>query len=200
MPTVRQALRQSAPYGRTLEIACGTGLWTGTLAEGAESLMAIDSVAETLVINREKNPDAGIDFQVANAFQLRSENAFDFIFFGFWLSHVPASRFESFWSSLARSLRPKGRIFFVDSLKAQRSTANDHHELDDSGVVTRQLNSGEKFRIVKRFYQPEPLLAQLTELGWTGSIEASGEFFLYGCLERPGTSKAKPRFTGGRQD
>ena len=109
-------------------------------------------------------------------------NTSDHIFFGFWLSHVSASRFESFSQSLAHCLRPSGRVLFVDSLKAQRSTANDHRVLDDSGVVTRQVNSGDEFRIVKNFNQPEPLLSRLADLDWTGSIEASGEFFLYGCL------------------
>lgn len=39
----RSALRVAQPRGRVLELAAGTGQWTGLLAERADELTAIDS-------------------------------------------------------------------------------------------------------------------------------------------------------------
>lgn len=184
LETIRAFISSSAPLGDTLEIACGTGLWTGYLAALADSLTALDSAEETIALNRQKNSASRIDYVVADAFDWEPANRFDTVFFGFWLSHVPKSHFERFWTKIGKALKPQGKVIFADSLKTQRSTANDHHPLDDSGVVERRLNSGETFRIVKRFYEPHQLLAALQGLGWDGEIHSTEEFFLYGSVQR----------------
>ncbi|MEM8953198.1 MAG: hypothetical protein AAGD22_03515 [Verrucomicrobiota bacterium] len=115
-----------------------------------------------------------------------ADRSFRHCFFGFWLSHVPGSHFERYWAKIGKALKPDGKVIFVDSLKAQRSTALDHKALDDTVVVERRVNSGEAFRIVKRFYEPRQLLVRLGEMGWTGEIHSSGEFFFYGCVEGRG--------------
>jgi 2-polyprenyl-3-methyl-5-hydroxy-6-metoxy-1,4-benzoquinol methylase len=181
---VRQKLTSFAPFGDTLEIACGTGQWTQTLAEASETLTAVDSVAETIELNRRKNPDANITYTIADIFEWEPKDQYDIIFFGFWLSHVPHSHFDNFWETVRKALKPDGKVFFVDSLKTQTSTAKDHHELDDSGVVERRLNSGNTFKIVKRFYQPEQLQNTLSAMGWTGEVQATEEFFLFGNVYR----------------
>lgn len=183
---IRKFLEGLAPLGDAFEIACGTGLWTHHLAKLSDSLTALDSVEETIALNREKNEKAQIQYLVADAFDWEPESKYDTVFFGFWLSHVPEDRFESFWATIHRALKPNGTVVFVDSLKAQRSTANDHHPLDDTGVVRRRLNSGESYRIVKRFYEPGQLLSRLETMGWAGEIRSTDEFFLYGKVERSG--------------
>jgi hypothetical protein len=107
---------------------------------------------------------------------------FDAVFFAFWLSHVPASRFERFWETVRSAVKPDGQVFLVDSLLEPISTAKDHHPIDDSGVVRRKLNDGREFDIVKVFYEPAQLERQLAELGWSGWVRSSGKFFLYGCI------------------
>lgn len=189
LDTVRRQLAEIAPLGSTLEIACGTGLWTSLLVELSDSLVALDSVEETIDLNRKKNSNAEIDYIVVNVFEFDPQVQYNTIFFGFWLSHVPSSHFERFWSTVEKALKPNGRVIFVDSLKAQRSTANDHHMLDDSGVVERRLNSGDTFRIVKRFYEPEQLLETLGRIGWTGEISSTEEFFLFGNVHRTNQGK-----------
>ena len=183
LDVVRQWLNSFAPLGTTLEIACGTGLWTGILAETSSSLMAIDSSPETMKLNRRKHPDPGINFAVANVFEWEPRKSYDTIFFGFWLSHVPQGCFETFWKKVEDALRPDAKVLFVDSLKAPRSIANDHAAPDDSGVVERRLNSGETFRIVKRFDDPAQLERRLSLLGWEGSVCTTEEFFLYGNFQ-----------------
>lgn len=182
LDVIRCHLSSQAPLGTVLEIAAGTGLWTHHLAALAERLTAIDSSNETLCLNRQKQGSSTVQFQKADIFQWDPPERFDSIFFGFWLSHVPETHFQPFWEIVRRALKPQGRVFFVDSLKTQRSTALDHQPLDDSGIVERRLNHGETFHIVKRFFDPEALMARLENLGWSGEIHTTPEFFYYGSL------------------
>ncbi len=181
---VRTALDGMNPLGRVLELACGTGLWTGELAKGATTVTAVDAVPETIEINRAKTTNQCVEYQVVDIFDWKPREKYDLIFFGFWLSHVPPDFFESFWELVGSSLNPNGRVFFVDSLLTQLSAACDHPTLDHSGTVERKLNDGRQFRIVKRFYDLDNLEKRLEDLGWSGSIKKTGEFFFYGAMIR----------------
>jgi demethylmenaquinone methyltransferase/2-methoxy-6-polyprenyl-1,4-benzoquinol methylase len=39
-----------------------------------------------------------VEYVVADIFAWRPAGAFDFVLFAFWMSHVPPSRFEEFWT------------------------------------------------------------------------------------------------------
>jgi demethylmenaquinone methyltransferase/2-methoxy-6-polyprenyl-1,4-benzoquinol methylase len=78
---------------------------------------------------------------------------------------------------------PGGRVFWVDSLLDQASTATDHGPLDGSGVATRRLNDGREFQVVKMFYEPKDLEQRLGQLGFHGWVRPSGTFFHYGCVQ-----------------
>ena len=170
--TVRSALKQAEPLGECLELACGTGLWTAQLADGATSLTAIDAVLETIEINRAKLNNKSIKYEIANLFEWRPAKTYDFIFFGFWLSHIPPDRFDRFWKMVKMALKPDGR----------ESTARDHAPVSNSGIVERKLNNGQTYDIVKIFYKPDQLNQQLQALGWTGTIQKTGQFFYYGKM------------------
>jgi demethylmenaquinone methyltransferase/2-methoxy-6-polyprenyl-1,4-benzoquinol methylase len=180
---VEAALAQGLPPGDVLELACGTGLWTRRLAESHDHVMAIDVSPEAIAINRERIKSDRVTYQVADLFDwVPPTQAFDAVFFGFWLSHVPSARFGAFWSMVKAALKPKGVVFFVDSLFEQSSAALDHQPIDRSGVVRRTLNDGREFRVIKVFYEPADLERRLTGLGWTGTVRSSGRFFLYGSM------------------
>jgi demethylmenaquinone methyltransferase/2-methoxy-6-polyprenyl-1,4-benzoquinol methylase len=179
---VRSALVQALPRGNVLELACGTGLWTRELSEHHSAVVAVDASPETIAINRTRVQSAAVDYIVADLFAWAPPvAAFDAVFFGFWLSHVPPGRFDAFWTSVRRALKPAGRVFFVDSQLEPTSTARDH-AVDDSGVVRRRLNDGREFDIVKVFYDPARLEQRLVEQGWQGWVRSTGKFFLYGSL------------------
>lgn len=173
--------------GEAAELAAGTGLWTRWLAAVSSSVLAVDASAEVLTVNRARVRSEKVSFEVADLFAWEPRRDFDTVFFSFWLSHVPPERFEQFWDLVARALRPGGRAVFIDSLYTQTSTATDHQlEGPDSAGVTRRLDDGREFRIVKVFYEPASLAERLRDLGWDSDVKATGEFFLQGVARRRG--------------
>lgn len=171
------------PGASALELAAGTGLWTQRLAGRFTPLIAVDASPETLAINRERLGPAAeqVEYHVADIFDWRPERRYDVVFFSFWLSHVPPERFAAFWAMVRECLAPGGRVFLLDSRYTPTSTARDHQlEGADATRVTRRLNSGREFQVVKVFYTPERLSAELAALGWRADLHATPTYFLYG--------------------
>jgi SAM-dependent methyltransferase len=178
---VAQALEAFAPSGDVLELASGTGLWTQRLVATAQTLTAVDSSPEVHAVNQERLGGAPVRYEVADLFRWQPDRQYDTIFFSFWLSHVPPERLESFWSMVRAALAPGGCVFFVDALYEETSTAKNHQlEGPDAHAVTRRLNDGQEYRIVKVFYRPETLTEQLTAWGWQVRIERTPTYFYYG--------------------
>jgi demethylmenaquinone methyltransferase/2-methoxy-6-polyprenyl-1,4-benzoquinol methylase len=181
---VQAALGQADPKGKILELACGTGLWTQQLLRFSDELTAVDASPEMITLCRERVGSDTVEFICADLFEWQPDTTYDFVFFGFWLSHVPADRFRAFWEIVAKTLKPGGRVFFVDSLFTEASTATDHKRIDQSGTVERKLNDGRTFEIVKMFHEPSALREQLVQLGWEGTVLATPQFFLHGHVWR----------------
>jgi demethylmenaquinone methyltransferase/2-methoxy-6-polyprenyl-1,4-benzoquinol methylase len=180
--SLRRALDRFQATGEVLELACGTGIWTEPLARRGARVTAVDASAEMIEINRARVGAGGVEYVQADLFEWTPPGrAFDVCFFGFWLSHVPETRFESFWETVRTALRPAGRVFFLDSDRTDRSTATDHVlPAADQETMVRRLNDGRQFRIVKRFYAPDRLRRRLAEVGWDVDVRSTGEFFIYG--------------------
>ena len=180
---VEASLRDAQPRGRVLELACGTGLWTRRLVELAEEVTAIDASPEVIRLNRERVGSPRVHYVEADIFGWHANEPYDFVFFGFWLSHVPPDRFDGFWSEVRAALKPGGCVFFVDNANDARIAARDHRLPEaESFVMDRKLNDGRRFRVVKVFHEPAALEARLDSLGWRGYVRSAGEFFVYGCV------------------
>jgi demethylmenaquinone methyltransferase/2-methoxy-6-polyprenyl-1,4-benzoquinol methylase len=177
---VEAALRDARPSGAILELACGTGLWTRHLVGGATRLTAVDASPEVIALNRERIGSPKMEYVVADLFAWAPPAVYDFVFFGFWLSHVPATRFDGFWQFVRAALRPGGQAFFVDSAIHQDGTAKDQ-SVDHGGIVRRRLNNGREFDIVKVFYEPGDLRARLGDT-WRGYVRGTTKYFIYGCV------------------
>jgi demethylmenaquinone methyltransferase/2-methoxy-6-polyprenyl-1,4-benzoquinol methylase len=177
---VEAALRAAGPHGRVLELACGTGLWTRRLAEQASEVTALDAAPEVLERNRERVASEKVRYVQADLFRWQPRDVYDFVFFGFWLSHVPPDRFDSFWATVRAALAPGGRVFFVDNTRGPETLAHDHRVPDAGFVIDRRLNDGRRFRVIKVYYEPAELERRLAALGWAGQVRSSGEFFVYG--------------------
>lgn len=173
------------PSPAALELACGTGLWTEHIVTAAASVTAVDASPEVIELNRERLRDSGradrVEYEVADLFGWRPKRRYDFVFFGFWLSHVPPQRFDAFWQLLDDALEPGGRVFFVDNLRSSTSGTRDQApQAPDSLRVQRQLNDGRHFDIVKVFYEPRNLEARLASKGWRISVRATPSYFIHG--------------------
>ena len=175
------AIAQFKPNGNVLELACGTGLFTQRLAPHAETLTAVDAAPRVLQLNSERVRAPAIRYIRENLFTWRPERVYDVVFFSFWLSHVPPEKFDAFFELVDAALAPAGRVFFIDSLYSAYSTARDH-ELEGPAATTisRRLNDGREFRIVKVFYDPAELSKSLADRGWRISIATTSQFFFYG--------------------
>ena len=170
------ALHDFRPGGRVLELACGPGGWTKLLLEYADSITAIDASPEMLALAADQvEHDPRVRFVEADLFDWRPDGGYDVVFFGFWLSHVPLERFESFWSTVAEALAPNGRVFFADD--AYR-TPDELIEGEGSSTIGRRLSDGTSFRAVKVPHTPAGLERRLRDLGWRIEVRgASGPFF-----------------------
>jgi demethylmenaquinone methyltransferase/2-methoxy-6-polyprenyl-1,4-benzoquinol methylase len=182
---LERALDEAGPDGTVLELACGTGIWTQRLVRSASWVTAVDASPEVLAINRARVGSSRVHYVREDLFEWQPQQQFDFVFFGFWLSHVPSDQFDRFWATVQESLKPAGKVFFIDSLRTEESTATNHI-LPDSGnaVMDRQLDNGRHFRIFKIFYAPPELQNRLEMAGWTGSVRTTGAYFLHGCVRR----------------
>jgi 2-polyprenyl-3-methyl-5-hydroxy-6-metoxy-1,4-benzoquinol methylase len=182
---LERVLQRFDPRGDVLELACGTGLWTRHLVRYADTLTAVDAAPEVLAINRARVGDAGVRYAQADLFDWSPDERYDACVFAFWLSHVPVDRFAAFWEMVASCLKPGGRVLFIDSARTENSTAADHVlPADGDDTMTRRLDDGREFQIVKRFYDPASLERALSELGWTAQVGATPEFFIYGTATR----------------
>jgi demethylmenaquinone methyltransferase/2-methoxy-6-polyprenyl-1,4-benzoquinol methylase len=172
----REALRALAPLGRVVEIAGGTGQWTGVLADIAAGLLVTDSAPEMLALNRLKTGERpNVRYRVVDAFTLEATRDHNAVVIGFFLSHVPPARFEAFWSIMERLLAPGGRVFFID--EGVPGVATEDWIDREAGVTRRRLRDGTVHRAVKVLWQPADLEARLRELGWETSVRSEAPFY-----------------------
>lgn len=179
---VMRALHQLELAAHTLELACGTGIWTRELLAISRQITAIDAAPEVIALNQQKLSSPRVHYLEQDLFQWQPETTYDLVFFSFWLSHVPPEMLDTFLATVRRALRPGGRLFLIDSLQAQGSTAVDYPLRDDEQTFrTRTLKDGRMFTIVKVFYEPEELHAALQRHGFEPVVQTSGRFFIYAC-------------------
>lgn len=179
---VELSLESFGATGAILEMAGGTGWWTERLARTADHLTVVDSSPQVLDFNRARVGRRDVVYLVVDLFNWQPERTFDVVFFSFWLSHVPRSRFSAFWSLVRSCLSPGGRIFLIDN----RADHELNGEMDDpyvldhrSEIELRRLHDGSTYQVVEVFYEPDELRLLLRQEGWEARFEATG-MFIYG--------------------
>lgn len=180
---------------KVLELACGTGLFTRHLAPRVVALTAVDASPEVIAINRARVASPRVSYVEADLFDFEPAERYDCVFMSFWLSHVPRARFDAFWATLRRALVPNGLVWLIDSAHDPTSTAADHPRPDaEAGIVTRRLDDGREFRIVKVFYEAPALERRLAQCGFDAAIARTARYFLHGEA-RPQRGAPDPRQT-----
>lgn len=181
------ALEALAPYGRVLELACGTGQWTVELARKASAVTAVDSSPEALAVCRRRVDDPRVSLVEADLFAWHPTERYDLVFFAAWLSHVPPERFEAFWTLVGDCLAPDGRVFVIDELPAV--AAVEQPAVGQPGaVVRRHLSSGRSYRAVKVLYEPNDLRRRLAAFGWEAELRTVGWRYFSATIRRLDTT------------
>jgi hypothetical protein len=105
-----------------------------------------------------------VDYLVADLITWQPPKTYGVVFFSFWLSHVPRSRFFGLPTTTASRPTPTSS----DAIRIGRSAAC--------------MTEGE-FQVVEVFYEPEELQSLLGDLGWTAMLDAT-RWFIFGeaCL------------------
>ncbi|MBE7470691.1 MAG: class I SAM-dependent methyltransferase [Anaerolineae bacterium] len=193
---VRQALAEANLTGQVLDIAAGTGIWTQELIKTADHVTALDSSEEMVALNRARLQSDKVTYTLTDLFYWQPVMAYDGIFMGFWLSHVPPALLYDFIGTVAGALKPGGKLFFVDSLPEPTSTAKDMMEGvakklaqrettsqvagQENATMTRRLNDGREFQVVKVYYLPDDLADRLASYEISATVKQTENFFLYG--------------------
>jgi GNAT superfamily N-acetyltransferase/SAM-dependent methyltransferase len=169
--------------GDVLEIACGTGLWTRWLAPRAARLVALDTSPRMIERNRTRVGDPRVEYVQTDVFSWDAEERFDLIVAGFFVSHIPPSRFERFWGALAHWLESDGRVWIADTATRRFTPPADARSLGGPLHAQRREVGDRTYTIVKLFYAPDDLAARLDALGWNADLRGIGEHFLAGTAQ-----------------
>ena len=117
---VESALRTARPSGDILELACGTGLWTQHLVSFATHLTGIDASYEVIKLNQERVNSASIEYIIADIFDWTPSQNMILCSLDFGFLIYQQQSLSLFWQMVKKSLKPNGRVFFVDSLLNQK--------------------------------------------------------------------------------
>lgn len=177
-----QALLALGKVERALELACGTGLWTRELLQIAGTVTALDGAPEMIEASRAKLNNPRVSYGCVELFEWEPQEAYDLVFFAFWLSHVPPDRLDPFLEKVSRAVRPGGRVFIVDEPAGGEQLSGPTSE---GQYQTRALHDGRTFRIIKVYYDPHAIGKKLERLGFKQIEAQRGAYFFHLTATRP---------------
>lgn len=151
-----------------LEIACGTGYWTPLIAARAKSVLAVDYAAETLELARGKVYERdNVAFEQADAYHLPAwPERFSACYAGFWWSHIPLEKIDSFLAGLHARLAPGARVAFMDNRYVEgSSTPLARRDAAGNTYQERGLADGSRHEVLKNFPTEADLEARLGGIG-----------------------------------
>ncbi len=156
------------------EVACGTGYWTEILARTAASVFATDISEEVLAVARSKPIDSQrVTFRREDAHALPIlPRRFTGGFSGFWWSHVPKARIQSFLRGFHRVLSSSARVVFIDNAYVEGSST-PISRTDEQGDTyqIRRLDDGSTHEVLKNFPTESELFAAVDCLATDVRVE-----------------------------
>ncbi len=121
-------------------------------------------------INRALNDDARVEYVEADLFEYVPKERYDLVFAGFWLSHVPETRFEPFWDMVGTALAPNGCVVIIDDGICDSDGVPRFADDPTGSDAHRRLWDGQEFTIIKNAYNPAELEHLLSDLGWSAEV------------------------------
>lgn len=179
LATLRAEVAAFARGRRVLELACGTGYWTGALAQTAAAVHATDAGAEVLQIARAKGLPPTVRFGIADACEPGPPDDCDAAFAGFFWSHLERGDVGRFLRGLFRRLPPLAPVMFADNrYVAGSSTPIARTDAGGNTFQLRTLGDGSLHEVRKNFPAPDEVRAALAAAG-AGAIEVAGSAYFW---------------------
>lgn len=177
--------------GDVLELASGTGIWTAWLAERARSVTVLDGSAEMIALNRNRiaalprGAAERVRYEQVDLFEWHPQQQCDALMLCYFISHIPEALLDAFIGRLAEALRPGGALAILDGRRDPHSSSPDQPLAPEMNeVMTRRLNDGRAFTIVKRFDDPQHLTHLLERHGFRATVRTTARHFLYATAVR----------------
>jgi demethylmenaquinone methyltransferase/2-methoxy-6-polyprenyl-1,4-benzoquinol methylase len=149
---------------RVLEIACGTGYWTKTIASISEFITAVDINEEVLQIAKTRRIASDkVIFIQDDVFLLNKiQNNFSAGFAGFWWSHILKSELKRFLALFHSKLQSDALLIFMDNRRVEgSSTPISRIDIDGNTYQIRRLEDGREYEILKNFPTKKEILETL---------------------------------------
>lgn len=73
------------------------------------------------------------------------------------------------FATVVEALRPGGTVVFVDVTDAEKRIEENVRYEASVPVITRTLDDGREFTVIKKYWDPDELLRELEVLGWRGT-------------------------------
>jgi len=147
-----------------LEVACGTGFWTGIVAREAAHIVALDISPRALAVARSRALSPGVvEFGVHDAYDLASvQGTYDAGLANFWLSHVPRTRLDGFLGGLHGRLGTGSVVFMADNVYVPGvgGTLLVKRGVEDSFKL-RRMPGGGMVEVVENYYDEGSLRSML---------------------------------------
>lgn len=157
-------LKKALSGHRVLEIACGTGYWTKTIAPISKFTTAVDINEEVLQIAKIRRiPSDKVNFIQDDVFSLNKiQNNFSAGFAGFWWSHILKSKLKRFLALFHSKLQPDALLIFFDNRRVEgSSTPISRIDIDGNTYQIRKLEDGREYEIVKNFPTKKEIIENL---------------------------------------
>ena len=138
---------------KVLELGCGTGYWTETLACSAESVLAIDTSPEMLALARARVDAASVEFQQGDAFALPDMvGRFTACFAGFFWSHVKREDQEKYLKQLRAKLGKEVLLVLIDDNFVEEATPPiARTDLDGNTFQIFATPSGNRHEVMRNY-------------------------------------------------
>lgn len=164
---IEQWLTPKFVDARALELGCGTGFWTQTLAKVARGVVAVDRVQPALDMAAERVPGRPVRFVHDDIYDIvGTEGRFNAAFAGFLFSHIPKSRRPEFFAALSRVLVPGAEVVLIDDLRVEAATSRIVDiDADGNTYETRRTQNGVNHRVLKNYPSEAELMLAAAKHG-----------------------------------
>lgn len=149
---IKEQLKQVFSGRSVLEIACGTGYWTETIAEAAEKILATDVNEAVLDLAQKKQyPRNNVVFSKIDIDDLTLRPNYNALFGGFIWSHIEKGSLDDFLHKINSLVPPGSIICFLDNKYVEKSSTPIAYTDEDGNTYQIRKLQDEEFLILKNF-------------------------------------------------